>query len=1223
MDTPTRPPIKKRTAPPRPRQPARGRRWLGAIGRPTWFVTKCLLPVVILSLLGITIGYVKLRNGPISLQFLAAPISRSIAAELPGINVAIEDALVRLTDSGSVEFRMRNVRFTDTDGSPIAVAPLAAISMSHQALLSGRIAPDKIVLIEPRLLLVYSEQGGLSVSFPKPTDPAVNAVTPQPGAQPAAKPDDDGLSALQRIDIARLITQTSQRARRGSDAASFLREVGVRNATVVLDQAGRQTVLTVLEGEVDLEHKKKRSTLTGTLSFASASGPWGMSFKIDEAEKANVIALEASVRDLVPRGLATMLPDVPGLDALDAPISGQAKLQLSPEGRVLGATAKFELGRGVLVVPGNERQTIPIDGGVLDMAFDPESRRMVIAPSRLQWNQGHATIAGTIAAFDGAAGKPAWAIDLTSTDGMLSGNEFAVPAVALEELLIKGSFASDTGVLSLTQARVRAGGSQVEAAGDITFANGTQSVRIEGRIGSSTAQVAKAIWPRMLGPGARRWVGRHVTKGRLTGGTFKVALTASQGVLAPENRRVSLTLEAADVAFVPTKTLVPVEVPRALLRIEGDSLEISMPDASSQVGPNRRVAMKSGRFTAVAIYDEPTLGEVAFRFQAPVLAAVDYLEQDSLGLGSLGLPPEGLDGKVEGNLKINLPLVAGVTLADMKIEGKAKVTDGRAKQIIGSHDVQGATINIDVGDGAINGTGQMLVGGVNAKLAFQRVLGATEDKQPPLRLSATLDASDRNQLGFDTAQLLHGDVPIDMTMTRAAGGERQIRVRADMSGAEIVIEPLAWRKAPGRQALVEFDVVRGVKNRTELQNFKVVGDDIAIDGVIAVDGKGRLAEFSFPNFALTLVSRMEMQGNLRTDNVWDVKARGQYWDGRDFFRQLFAVGQTPEKLAPIRKDQPGIDLKADIENVLGHGDISLKNLRLQMSRRSQKLVGLLARGNVEGGKPIEVGMQQTANEPRKLVVMTDDAGQAFRMIGFYPNMQGGTMRLDVNLDGKGAAEKTGRLDVQNFRILGDAVVSEVLQTPEQTRRNEETGNRPSRRVERQTIDFDLLQAPFSVGYNQLLLDNAQLRGPLLGASLAGKADFKLQHVDIAGSYAPLQGLNAALSGVPLMGQLLTGPKGEGVLGITFRIYGPMAQPQVQVNPLSLIFPGAFRGLTEMTPASSRIIPRDEKPAVPSKVKLPQAPVGGDPVRQPAGKAPRAVVPEVSGGWSTSTGSGKN
>ncbi len=71
----------------------------------------------------------------------------------------------------------------------------------------------------------------------------------------------------------------------------------------------------------------------------------------------------------------------------------------------------------------------------------------------------------------------------------------------------------------------------------------------------------------------------------------------------------------------------------------------------------------------------------------------------------------------------------------------------------------------------------------------------------------------------------------------------------------------------------------------------------------------------------------------------------------------------------------------------------------------------------------------------------------------------------------------------------------------------------------------------------------------------------------------------------------------------------------------MILPGVFRGLGEMAPSNSRISCRDDKPA--PKVKLPQAPVGGDAIRQPAAKAPRAVVPEVSGGWSTNMGASKN
>ena len=115
----------------------------------------------------------------------------------------------------------------------------------------------------------------------------------------------------------------------------------------------------------------------------------------------------------------------------------------------------------------------------------------------------------------------------------------------------------------------------------------------------------------------------------------------------------------------------------------------------------------------------------------------------------------------------------------------------------------------------------------------------------------------------------------------------------------------------------------------------------------------------------------------------------------------------------------------------------------------------------------------------------------------------------------------------------------------------------------------------------------------------------------------MQGLNAAVGGIPLFGQLLAGPKGEGVLGITFRIVGPMAQPQVIVNPLSMIAPGIFREMFQMTTQNPRVIPRDEKPATAPKQRVVPAPVGGEPVRSAPTKRSPAVTPEVSGGWSTS------
>ena len=69
---------------------------------------------------------------------------------------------------------------------------------------------------------------------------------------------------------------------------------------------------------------------------------------------------------------------------------------------------------------------------------------------------------------------------------------------------------------------------------------------------------------------------------------------------------------------------------------------------------------------------------------------------------------------------------------------------------------------------------------------------------------------------------------------------------------------------------------------------------------------------------------------------------------------------------------------------------------------------------------------------------------------------------------------------------------------------------------------------------------------------------------IGGTYIPLQGLNGAFGAIPLLGQILSGTQGEGIFGITFAVQGPTSDPQVIVNPLSLVAPGIFREMFQMT-----------------------------------------------------------
>ncbi len=1178
-------------------------------------------PIVLLLMLAGVLGYVRLLHGPVSLKFLVEPIERSLAGELGDATIRIDDALVRLTDSGRIEFRLSNVRLSDRDGQPIASAPLAAIQLSTDALFLARIAPARIELIDPRLLLFYSEESGLSLSFARNPDgePEQTDAPPRP-LNSAAPANTTGLpAAMQRIDLARALAEASERARRGKDATSHLREVGLRNATVIIEQPGGATSWRVPEVAIELEHRQKRSTISGKATIVSGRAPWSLVFHSEESEKSRTIAVTAGIRDLVPRTLARALPQLGLLDGFDLPVGGNANFELSRTGDVLSGSIAVEMSRGRIQLPWLPEVTFPVDAGLVDLRYNRDRGRIEVAPSTLKWGQSQLTLVGHLATMK-AAGSEGWAFDLRAIEGALAAEEFGIRQIPLETLVAVGQVVPEKRHFELNRFQLKAGGADITLAGIIDAPSEVADARFEGQIGPMPLATLKAIWPRALASGARSWIGERVSRGRVQNGTFRWLSgryldTPGTWTAQPE-QRLSLAIETSDIAMRPMRTMSPVEAPRALIRLEGGSVEVSVPEASVVLGSGRRVPLRAGRFTAVDISNDRPLGEVAFRVQSPLSPVLELIDQEPLALvKQSGISADTVDGRVEGQLKLSMPLISSVEGSDVKVDGKLRVTEGRGKQVVGGYDVQGATFGIDLVERSVEMKGEMLVAGVPTKLTWQRAFDPVPGRPPaPLRLTARLDNSDRTQLGLDVNHLVQGDVPVEVTVTPTQGDDPQIQVRADLTGAELVIDNISWRKPPGSPADVQFEIVKS-KGRTELSEFRVRGENIAADGQIVIGADNRLREFSFPSFTLNLVTQLEMQGTVRADNILDVKVKGRHFDGREFFRALFSIGQVTEKPVQPPRTRAGLDLFAEIDNLAGYSDVALRGLKLRLSKRGDKLVAMDARGTFDGGKPLAVSLQNIPSEPRRLRADSTDAGQAMRLIGFYPNMQGGRVRLEVNLDGKGAAEKTGTLWVESFRVLGDPVLSEVIGTAE-------SGSRPAgqRQMVRQATDFHSMRVPFSVGHGQFVLADSYMKGDLVGVSLCGKVDFKAGRMSLGGTYIPLQGLNNVLGGIPVFGQILSGPKSEGIFGITFAVQGSMQQPQVIVNPLSMLTPGIFRTITEMTGCDPSVIPRDSpKPAGAPQVRS-LGPQSGEkstpaPAPVPPGKQ-RSVQPEIIGGWTS-------
>lgn len=1134
--------------------------------------------VLVVGLVAIVLGYGRLARGPISLAGLVPTIESAINGELTDLQVKIDDAVLQRDAGGpGVLFRLRNIRLIDKDGAIVAQAPLAAIGMSGSALLSGRLAPGSVDFIGPRLLLFYDSDQGLALSFSRPA--AGEAATPIRGSLPAgeggeplgelppetiiAKRQDGSLERSQVLDVTRTMTEVFERTRGGN--TSYLTRFGVKDALVVLSQDGEQTSWQVPDFSIDLEHRDRRSILVGQANFASTKGDWQLKFRTAQLPSRQSLAITALIENLVPSGLVGNFSIGP-LKALDMVVNGETTVELSNTGELVSAKGKFDLESGQITPPWDPDSPLRIDRGGIEVRYKKQDDLLEIEPSVLQWGESRAVISGEFRPVrDAAGGAPvAWNFTIKANQAVLAVEEFGLPPMPVDEWQATGSYIPKEGRVTLSRFAIRSGDASIALSGSFVNTPGADSVHLTGEISPMPVDTLKRFWPKFLAGKARTWVLERVAGGQVMGGQFSVNLGPGDLArieagedISPEAVHAEINLSGLSIAYIPK--MPPILTGGARLNVSGVEFAVDIPQGKIVVPSGQEIALSEGRFFIPDLREDPQRGEITFKAASATPAVLELLDHQPLGyIQSVGLKPDFLGGTAEGSFMLAMPLLADLEFDQIKVSGAARLNDAIASNLVGQMDLGGGTLDVNLTEQSVEATGQISIKGVPAELSWQRIFYAPDEQQPPLRVTALLDAAAREKLGMKINHLVKGTTPVTLQVARLSEGiPPAMNLQADLTGAQLLFGGLGWTKPVGRAAVVQLDIVAQQDGSTNLENLRISGDDIDIQGGIALDPEQRLEEFYFSEFSVDRLTHVEISARVRDDQVLEIKAEGPSYDGRQFFQSLFAPAQFTGSTEPA--DPFSVELTARVGTVAGFYDATANNVEVTMQKRNGRLVALDAKGTLNGRAPFAVQLEQNEGA-RLLKAEARDAGSAFRLVGFYPSVEGGEASLQVNLDAGGPGDKSGTLWAREFVVLGDSVVNDVLTDPHSAA---VLGDR-KKEVVRQRIVFNRLRAPFSVGGGTFRLKDAYMNGPMLGATMRGTVNFEAQTVDLGGTYVPLYGLNSALGSIPILGRVLVGRQGEGVVGITFAIKGKLDDPAVLVNPMSVMTPGIFRQIFEFT-----------------------------------------------------------
>ena len=108
------------------------------------------------------------------------------------------------------------------------------------------------------------------------------------------------------------------------------------------------------------------------------------------------------------------------------------------------------------------------------------------------------------------------------------------------------------------------------------------------------------------------------------------------------------------------------------------------------------------------------------------------------------------------------------------------------------------------------------------------------------------------------------------------------------------------------------------------------------------------------------------------------------------------------------------------------------------------------------------------------------------------------------------------------------------------------------------LDFVTLDGDFRYFGGALEIKNTRAIGSSIGVTTEGVIFIGNETARLKGTVIPAYTINRILGSIPILGQILTGGKNEGVFAANYALRGRLENPVVSVNPLSVLAPGFLR-----------------------------------------------------------------
>ncbi len=1120
---------------------------------------KVALQVVAAGLAGLSVlaGVViwQASRGPVSLSLLTPRLEAMINDGLKDFQLRFADSVLDWRDGRqTAHLQFLNVEAVDKFGTVIARIPRVAIGLSGPALLQGRAAPTSVEMIGPSAILVRRADRSFQLGFQN--NAAANAGTE------ASSPN-----VIQSVLAAML-------APKADDTLShYLTRFAVRDAKLTIFDETTRSYWTADGASFAFERTEGGLTATvkAPLKMPDKS-IWQINAAATYRKGATEISLELALGDISLAKLAASGTGLKLLDGMDVPANGNATCNMTLKGVFGRCKLWLNVGRGQLRLPVLKTEPLSVQSAALTAEIDFPTRRFSL--ETLNWtgagNKAQISGAGGFS-FNGNGGLAQISADMTADDIAVDvPNVFGGP-IDIESLAVNASYDVAAARIVLERAHMRHGSFDLTLAGEIQENPVSDGLKLDGTFDNLPVVDLKRLWPQGSAEGARVWISNNVHDGTLNGGKIKIDIPAgttfAEGRIPDEMMNISFGIGSVRTTYL--QGLPDIAKISGTATLLGDTFSATV--TSGAIGS---VVLKSGQIQIAELHRHGNIGTISGTIDGPTADMLAIIDLPRLGYPTrFGIKPSEAGGTGEVGFTFAIPMLHDLKAEDVGINVDAEMKDLKLPVMTGIA-ITGGIMALHVDGKSMKAHGAIQVNGAPMGITWSEDFTGQLAVGTRMDVTSTLNDQNRADLGLDLRPYIEGKNTITAIFTGHGGKVYNAKIDADLSGSRLSAPQLNWAKTAGEPARLSADIAFK-PDQIEITNIDAAGQNLKMLGRLVVS-HGTVSQADFKQLKLGAHNDFALLYQVEQNGARTIDARGKVVDAGNALDS-----DDEESRAKHEARRAPLTIKAAFDVAHLKNEVWYQNLHLNYSDDGQHLTAFNLTTTADN-TGIRGDLTTSPDGSRSLRVYTEDAGRMLRGFTEFHSMVGGQLSLTADLSpmpsagqrtGATDAAYDGELKIDRFKVTNQPFLARLFAAGSFAGVGD--------LLQGEGVSFSHLEQRFQGRGDLLTLTEGTASGPSIGLTIQGLVNRGADTVDLNGTVVPLYGINGMLSDFPVLGELLTSRKGEGIFGMTYGISGHVDELRVAVNPISTLAPGILRRIFEMGPTPTIATPLPQHKPAPS------------------------------------------